>query len=150
MCLLCLPAKCTALTTGKFPGFMQTHEHKHCRHIIVVLTGRWWSREGHRSIQKLHLPRLHEILSTSTARAACNADTTCTHTHAASDAQPSTSATTAAKETASITPEVVALCQQLKQLQEAAVAVCELLVTQQNILETSMGGAGQDTADTQV
>ena len=47
-------------------------------------------------------------------------------------------------------PEAVALCQQLKKLQEAATAVCELLVTQQSILQASEGGSSQNAADAQV
>lgn len=47
-------------------------------------------------------------------------------------------------------PDVTALCQQLSQLQEAAVAVCKLLVTQENIVESSMGGDTQGSADAQV
>lgn len=54
------------------------------------------------------------------------------------------------KEATPFSVELVALCKQLKQLQEAAVAVCELLVTQQNVLQASVGGSSKGEADAQV
>lgn len=127
-----------------------------CAHISVItqdssaVTGWKQCREGHRSIQKLHLPRLQEILSRKIGRAACNVQATCTNTLSPADAEAGTSATAPPREAAPFGLELVALCQQLKQLQEAATAVCELLVTQQNILQASGDGSCEGPADAQV
>lgn len=73
---------------------------------------------------------------------------------AVADAQPDACVLSPQQETTSSGPEVVvSLCQQLARLQEAAVTVCELLATQQSMLERSAqvaGGASQHHADTQV
>jgi hypothetical protein len=97
----------------------------------------------------VHLPRIQEILSRSIATAACIANAECASCLDVSEAHPDASSSPAAKESAPPNSDVVRLCKQLQQVQEAAVAVCQLLVTEQNVLDCS-GSPAPHNADAQV